>query len=137
MLKGRVQPKRIVLSKPSVSVTQMDVCNENSKKYFIFEPEHFREEKTHPGNSNSTSELLFPGCGVTVPRMWSYCSSDVELLFPGCVFSSRKCSGSNIKYFFEFSLQTSICVKEMEGFERTICFGCTLPLSRAQLVKLQ
>ena len=55
-VKGRVQPKRIVLSKPSISFTQMDVCNENSKQYFIFEPEHFQEEKTHPRNSNSTSE---------------------------------------------------------------------------------
>ena len=142
-----MQPKQLFLCKPSASFIHMDVCNENSKKYFIFEPENFRHQKsksplTHPivtfsslligrnttGNHRMCSycsldaELLFPGCGVTVPRMW------VELLFPGCVFYSRKCSGSNIKYFFEFSLQTSICVKEMEGFERTIRFGCTLPL---------
>ena len=106
-IKGRVQPKQLFLCKPSASFIHMDVCNENSKKYFIFEPENFRHQKsksplTHPivtfsslligrnttGNHRMCSycsldaELLFPGCGVTVPRMWSYCSPDVFFL-PG------------------------------------------------------
>ena len=53
--KGRVHSKRLFLWKPSVFFIHMDVCNKNSKKCFVFQPEHFREEITHPWNSNSTS----------------------------------------------------------------------------------
>ena len=46
-----------------------------------------------------------------------------------CVtISSRKCSGWNTKHFFEFLLQTSICMKKTEGFQRKSRFECTLPL---------
>ena len=54
-LKGRVQQKLFALSKPFVSFLHLDVCNKISKKCFTFESEHFREEKLHPGSSNSTS----------------------------------------------------------------------------------
>ena len=49
-------------------------------------------------------------------------------------FWCRKFSGSNMKYFFEFSLQTSMCMKEAEGLQRKSCFGCTLPLKRPQYI---
>ena len=69
----------------------------------------------------SDAELLFLGCRITVPWMW---------MFNGCVFSSWKCSGWNTKHFFEFFLQTSICMKKIEGFQRKSHLECTLPLTQ-------
>ena len=75
-------------------------------------------------------QLLFPDAQllVTVPRMHSYCSLDGKLLFHGCGFCPGNAPGEKGK-IFEFFLQTSICMIEIEAFKRQSCFEFTLPLS--------